>query len=145
MRCSSCHLVGLGHVVGVLADRAHRALRAAGERDGAGAAATLAGRGSGRLGRGEQPGLAEVGGVGETGGVALDHPDAGAPVATAGDLLDPAVVEPRRGGALVLGVHLGEVGARAHRRRQHPFQHVAVDHAAQPTEPTSSPSTGNRA
>ena len=40
-----------------------------------------------------RPGLGEVGGVGEPGGVADDDPDAGAPVATGGELLDLAVVE----------------------------------------------------
>ena len=84
------------------------------------AAAALAGGRRGGLGGGAQAGLAEVGGVGEAGGVALDDADAGATVAAAGDLLDPAVVEPRRRGALVLGVHLGELAAGAHRRTRAP-------------------------
>ena len=86
-------------------------------------------RGRGGLGGGAQASLAEVGGVGETGGVAADDPDAGAAVAAAGDLLDAAVVERRRGGPLVLCVHLGELGAGAHCDREHSFQHVLVDHA----------------
>ncbi len=60
-----------------------------------GAAVALAGGRRGSLGGGSQPGLAEVGGVGEAGGVALDDADAGTTVATAGDLLDPTVVERR--------------------------------------------------
>ena len=69
-----------------------------------------------------QAGLRQVGGVGEPGGLAGDDADAGAAVAAAGHLLDPTVVEPRRSRVFVLGVDLGEVAARSHRRPQHPFQ-----------------------
>ena len=72
-----------------------------------------------------QAGLGEVGGVGEAGGLARDDPDAGAAVAAAGHLLDPAVVEPGRRRPLVLGVHLGELGAGAYSTGEHPFQDVA--------------------
>ena len=88
-------LVGLGHLVGEALDRADAVLRLTGQRDDVGAAAALAGGRRRSLGGGTQTGLAEVGGVGEPGGVALDDADAGAAVAAAGDLLDPAVVERR--------------------------------------------------
>ncbi len=52
--------------------------------------ATTAGGGGGRLGRGAQALLGEVGGVGVAGGLAGDDPDAGAAVAAGGQLLDPA-------------------------------------------------------
>ena len=49
------------------------------ERDGAGAGACLAGDGGGGAGGGEEAPLGEVGGVGETRGLAVDDADAGAP------------------------------------------------------------------
>lgn len=94
----------------------------------------MAGGRCGRLGRRPQAGLAEIGGVRETGGVALHHTDSGTAVAATGDLLGAAVIEAHRGGALVLREHLGEVGACAHRRREHSFQHVLVDHVGEPTD-----------
>ena len=77
------------------------------------AAAAAAGRGGRGLGGGGEAGLGEVGGVGEAGGVADDDPDAGAPVAAGGELLDLAVVEHGRRRPLVLGEDLGEVAAGA--------------------------------
>ena len=47
--------------------------------------------------------------------------------------LDATVVEARRRRSLVLGIDLGELTARPHRRRQHPLQHVMVDHPAHAT------------
>lgn len=85
-----CHLVGLAHIVGVLAHRADHTLRATGERHRASAATALAGGRCGRLGRRPQAGLAEIGGVRETGGVALHHTDSGTVVVATGDLLDAA-------------------------------------------------------
>ena len=58
--------------------------------------------------RARRPGLRQVGGVGEAGGLADDHPDPGAALAARGQLLDPAVVEPGGRAAPVLGEHLGE-------------------------------------
>ena len=66
--------------------------RVEGDRAGA-APAALRGRGPAASAAAEQPGLGQVGGVGEAGGVARHDPDAGAPVAARGQLLDPAVVE----------------------------------------------------
>ena len=71
--------------------------------------------------------------MGEAGGLAGDDADAGAAVAPARHLLDAPVVERRRRRALVLGVDLGELAAGSHRRRQHPFQDVMVDHPADAT------------
>jgi hypothetical protein len=107
---------------------------AAGERDRAHAAAALAGGRGGRRGRGQQARLAEVGGVREAGGVALHHADAGTAIAAAGDLFDPSVVESGRGGPLVLGEHLRELGPVAHRSAEHLGEHVLVDHLSEPTE-----------
>ena len=53
--------------------------------------------------------------MGEPGGLTDHHPDAGAAVATRGQLLDPAVVEPGRRTAPVLGEDLGEVAAGSQR------------------------------
>ena len=72
--------------------------------------------------------------MGEAGRLAGDDADAGAAVAAARDLLDAPVVEPGRRRALVLGVDLGELAARPHRRRQHPFEDVVVDHPGHATE-----------
>ena len=88
----------------------------------------------GRLGGRAQAGLGEVGGVGEAGGVARDDADAGAAVAAAGDLLDPAVVEAGRRRALVLDEHLGELAAGAQRRRQHPFRARPGRSQTEPTD-----------
>ena len=76
-------LGGLGDVVGAALDVLTGARGCGRERHGAAAAAALAGGGGRGLGGGEQSGLAEVGGVGEAGRLALDDPDAGAPVAAA--------------------------------------------------------------
>ena len=62
---------------------------------------------------------------------------AGAAVAAARHLLHPPVVEPDAGGALVLCVDLGEVGPGAHTGREHPLEHVLIDHA--PSLPTPQP------
>ena len=60
-----------------------------------------------------ESGFAEVGGVGEPGGVAAHDPDPRAPLAPGHELLDLGVVEPRRRQAPILGEHLGEVAAVA--------------------------------
>ena len=95
---------------------------------GRAAAAAAAGHRRGGLGRPEEAPLAEVGGVGEPGGLPRDHPDAGAPLASRGQLLDPAVVEHGRRIGAVLGEHLGELAAVTQRLRQHPLQHGGIDH-----------------
>ena len=127
-------LVRLGDLVGDSARRCCIRLPfGAREGHGAGPAATLAGGRRGGLGGGAQPALGEVAGVGEAGGLAGDDADAGAPVAAARHLLDAPVVEPGRRRALVLGVDLGELAAGPHRRRQHPFEDVVVDHPVHAT------------
>ena len=127
MRCQQRDLLGLRHLVGVALDRADPMLGLTGERDDVLAAGALAGGRGGSLGGGPQPGLAEVGRVGEPGGVALDDPDAGATVAAAGDLFDPTVVEPGHRRALVLDEHLGELAAGAHRGTEHSLEHIGLD------------------
>ena len=88
-RVSSSTLRALAHVLGVGLDRRSPGEAVApDERDGADTAATAPGRGRRRLGRGAQALLGEVGGVGEAGGVAHHHADAGAAVAPGGELLD---------------------------------------------------------
>ena len=69
------------------------------------------GHGRGRLGRPQQTRLAEIGGVGEAGGLPGHHPDPGPPLPTGRELLDPPVVEHGRRGRAVLGEHLGEIAA----------------------------------
>ncbi len=94
--------------------------------------AVLAGRasrrGGGRFGRGPQPGFGQIGGVGESGRLADDDADAGAPVASGAQLLDPAVVEPGRRGPPVLDEDLGEVAARAQRRAENALNYGGVEH-----------------
>ena len=75
----------------------------------------------------QQPGLAQVGRVGEAGGLADDDPDAGAPGAARGQLLDPAVVEHGAGRRGVLGEDLGHVAPAGQRGREDAFEHVGVD------------------
>ena len=87
-----------------------------------------------RGGSRSQPAFTQVARVGEPGGLAGDDPDAGAAIPTAGDLLDPPVVEARRRRALVLGVDLGEVAARPHRGSEHALQNIVVDHGVQATD-----------
>jgi hypothetical protein len=65
----------------------------AGERDRLDPTSTARRSGSCGLGRRAEPRFAEVGGVGEAGGVAADDPDPGAAITPAGDLLDAAVVQ----------------------------------------------------
>ncbi|CCM66003.1 hypothetical protein BN381_90074 [Candidatus Microthrix parvicella RN1] len=75
-----------------------------------GAALAVAGSGSGSAGCCIQALGAQVGGVGETRGFPHHHPNSGAPVATGGHILHPAVVEDRRGGTSILHEHLGKLG-----------------------------------
>src|SRR5262249_36894826 len=117
----------LGHAVGQHGDVVDAGRRGAGEGDRVGAAVALARRGRGGLGGRPQSGFAEVGGVGEAGGLALDDADAGTAVAPGGQLLDLAVVEAGGGAPLVLGVDLGELAAGAQRAGEHSFEHVVVD------------------
>src|SRR5258707_786478 len=67
--------------------------------EGAGRAASLQtapparARGRGGSGRRDEPGLAEIGGVGDPGGGPGDHPDAGAAPPAGGELPHPPIVE----------------------------------------------------
>ena len=79
-----------------------------------------------------RPGLAQVAGVGETGRLADDHPDAGAPVAARRQVLDPAVVEAGGRAAPVLGEHLGELAAGAQGDAQDRLDHRFVDQRSLP-------------
>ncbi len=141
------HLGGLADGVRPDGDVADPVRGLTGEGHDAGAAATLAGGGRCGLRRGQQSGLAEVGGVRVAGRLALHDPDARAPVATGRHLLDLAVVQVGRRRALVLDVDLGEVGAGPQACAEHPLDEVAVDqvglgarirrvvgHAAEPTD-----------
>ena len=75
-----------------------------------------------------RPRLGEVGGVGEPGRLARDHPDARTALPARRELLDPSVVEARSRGRPVLGEHLRELAAVAERLGQHPFEHGGIDH-----------------
>ncbi len=127
-------LVGLGDLVGVALDGVDR------RRDGRGVRATVRvppppwrAAAAAASAAASRPALAEVAGVGEAGRLAGDDADAGAAVAAARHLLDAPVVERRRRRAFVLGVDLGELAARSHRRGEHPFQDVVVDHPVEAT------------
>ena len=109
-------------------------LLGADETDGLHAATTLLRRRRRGGRRGGQPGLGEIGRVGEAGGLAGDDADPGAAVAAAGDLLDATVVETGRRRPFVFGVHLGEVGTGGGGTGEHAFQDVLVDHPPQPTK-----------
>ncbi len=104
-------LAGLGHVLGIGLDEVRPGDVLARERHRLHAAATTAGGGRRRPSGLGQTGLGQVGRVGEPGGVADDHPDAGASIAPGGELLDLAVVEHGGRRPLVLGEDLGEVAA----------------------------------
>ena len=121
-------LGGLRDAVGILLDRVHLRGGHTAEGHGAHPATALAGSGSRSLGSGSQARFAEIGRMGEAGGVALHHPDSGAAVAAAGDLFDAAVIEASRGGALVLHEHFREVGPGACCGTQNPGERVLIDH-----------------
>jgi hypothetical protein len=74
-----------------------------------------------------RPCLAEIGGVGETGGLAVHDPDARATRPARGQLLDPAVIEHGAGRHGVLGEDLRHVAAAHQGRREDAFEHVRVD------------------
>ena len=113
------------------------------EGDDAGSTAALARGRGGRLGRGEQPGLAEVCGVGVARRLALHYPYTGSPVPSRGHLLDLPIVQVGRGRSLVLDIDLGELGSGAQPRTEDPLDDVGIDHvragdivghAAEPTD-----------
>ena len=91
------------------------------------AAAALSGDRRGRLGRGQQSRLGQIGRVGEAGRLADDDPDARAPVAAAGELLDLAVVERDRRARAVLDEDLREVAASAQRLVRAPARGRRLD------------------
>ena len=114
--------------IGEPLDGAHVPLGLPGQRDDVLAAGALAGGRRCSLRRGAQARLAEVGGVGEARGVALDHAYAGAAVAATGDLLDPAVIQAGHRRALVFDEDFGELSAGSHRRAEDPFENVGFDY-----------------
>ena len=122
------HLRQLRHRVGILLDRVRAVRRRAGECNRAHATSSTTGGSCGRRGRRGEARLGQVRGVREPGGLPGDDPDPRATVAAAGDLLDASVVETGRRGSLVLGVHLGEVGAGTHGAGKYSFQDVGLDH-----------------
>ena len=97
------------------------------ERHRAHAPAALAGHRRGGLGRRQQARLAEVGGVGEAGGLAVHDPDPGPPGAARRQFLDLAVVEHGARGRGVLGEHLRHVPAAGQRGGEDAFEHVRFD------------------
>ena len=117
----------LGPVEGPVAVAAPRRL-AAREGRNLHAARRAARSGGRRFCRLAQPALGEVGGVGETGGLAPDDPYAGTAVASRGQLLDLALLERRRRRAPVLGEHLGEVASGAEGHAEHALENGFVDH-----------------
>jgi hypothetical protein len=64
--------------------------------------------------------------VGEPGRFPDHHPDARSSIAPAGQLLDPTVVEYRRGGTPVLDEDLGEFTPCAQRRAQDVLEEVSL-------------------
>ena len=74
-----------------------------------------------------QTGLAQVARVREARRVAADDPDACAPLPTAGQLLDTAVIQDRTAVHAVLDEHLGEPAAGAQRDRKRPRQEIRFD------------------
>ena len=94
-----------------------------------GALGAPSGGGSGLGGR-LQAGVAQIGGVGEPGGVAAHDPDPGAALAAGHELLDLGVVETRRCAATILGEHLGEIAAVAQRGLQGALEYGFLDQVA---------------
>ena len=121
-------MAALATVSGSTATWLGRAAAWRGEGHLADAAAPGPGRRGRGLGGGAQALLGQVGGVGEAGGLAHHDPDAGAPVAARGQLLDPAVVEQGRRGPLVLDEDLGEVAAGAEGSAERPLDDRFVEH-----------------
>ena len=123
-------LGGLGHVLGEDRDVVGpgRVLPREGHFDDP--AASRASRRTGRLGGRGQPLRGQVGRVGEPCGVADDHADPGPTVAAGAEVLHLAVVEDGVRAGLVLYEDLGELAARAERRRQGALDDVVVEHGA---------------
>ena len=108
-------------------DRTHHATRTLGQSDCSRRTATLPGRLGSHRGRGGESGRREIGGVGETGGLAVDHPDAGTRTAASGQFLDAAVVESDAHPAPVGGVDLGELGPGAQGHSERAGEDVVVE------------------
>ncbi len=87
-------------------------------------------RGRGGLGGRLQAGVAQIGGVGEPGGVTAHDPDPGATLAAGHELLDLGVVETRRCAATILGEHLGEIATVAQRGLQGALEYGFLDQVA---------------
>ena len=94
---------------------------------GAHAATALSGRSGCRPSGCEQAGLAEVRGVGEPGGLAVDHPDTRTPRAPRGQFFDSAVVEGAPRGRRVLGEDFGHLPALLEGRAEHSLEDVGRD------------------
>ncbi len=92
------------------------------------AAASTPGRAGGRgLGRLQESLGREIGGVREAGRIAPNDAQAGAPVATGDELLDPTVVETTARRAPILDEDLREITAAAQRVVERGLQHIVFD------------------
>ena len=78
-----------------------------------------------------QPGLTQIRRVGEPCGVTGNDADSRTAVASAGDLLDPAVIETSGGRRFVFGIHLRKFGASAYRSGEDSFEDISIDHPDQ--------------
>ena len=123
-------LGGLGDGLGILLHVVDDTPLGRRQRSGADTATTTRRRLGRCGGRSGQAGLGQVARVCETGGLALDDPDADTPVATRGDLFDPTVVEADSCVPLVLGVDLCELCSGTKGGAQRPLDDVLVDHPA---------------
>ena len=88
------------------------------------------GDGGGGSGRGDQPGLGQVGRVGKPRGLAVDDPDTGAPVATGGEFFDATVIERGARGDGVLGEDLRHVAPTGEGGGKDAFEHVRIDESS---------------
>ena len=122
------HLLRLGHTLRQDADVVGRGRCHPAQGHGPHSPTALAGGGGSSLRRGPQARFAQVARVGEAGGVAGDHPDARAAVATGRQILDPPVVEPGGRPAPILDEHLGELSAGPQRHAEDTLHHRFVDH-----------------
>ena len=121
-------LAGLGDVAGHQPDDVGSGSVDAIEVDRPRAGCGPPGRGGRHLGRSQHPRLGQVGGVGEARRLPHDHADTHATVTTGGELLDPAVVEQRRGGTSVLGEHLREIGTAGQAGREDSLDDCFFEH-----------------
>ena len=114
----------------------------------AGAIAAIPGDRRRGLSRGQQSGLGQIGGMGESCRLTYDDPDPGPPVAPGGELLDLSVVERDAGARPVLGEDFCEIASSSQRFAQDPLEDGPLDEIgrrsvddAQNFRPSTPPST----